>query len=549
MNRDLLIVSLSLVWALTSAGWARAQSDDVRELREQVRALLDTSEGTGLYKPRGREMRDRVQALLDKLNALDPHESSSITRQRTTELSSPPVQAVEQPVVSSPPGQEAEEPQVVVQIYDLSDLLAFVVPYPAMVSGDLGPFDQPVFPGLSANASGTGGMSGMNGMGGMGMGGMGGGMGGMGMGGQFSVPALTMPLRQQPATPTPPVVQPPNMGARGGMGAAQPRPAPADFSGVRISLDTLIDAITQTIDPKSWDQNGGQGTIAALGNNLLISATPQTHEKITKLFDVFRKRWGTLRTVSVQAHWLWLSDVQLAALLAEGQAKGDPRPAGGYPAFGLVNDAAWESLLKELRQADKHPAGYQAVLTCYNGQTVHAVSGSQRRVIGGMIPVVGGEAQPAYMPVVATLQEGAALQVTPMVTSAGKLVVLDLHSRVVLLRGGPDRGALALEAAAAGKSAARDVAAVVDRPSIANQHLETTLRVPVDRRMLVGGMTFEAQPKPGDPSLYLFVKPMVQELRDDQPAAKAAAKPVEPAKPAAAPNPPAAQPTAPAKAK
>ena len=154
----------------------------------------------------------------------------------------------------------------------------------------------------------------------------------------------------------------------------QPRLAPAEISGVRISLDDLINAITQTIDPKSWDQNGGQGTIAPLGSNLLICATPGIHEQITRLFDTFRKRWGTLRTVSVEAHWLWLSDSQLAAVLAAGQAKGQERPA-----FGLVSDAAWEALLRELRQADKQPAGYQAVVTCYNGQTVHAVSGSQRR--------------------------------------------------------------------------------------------------------------------------------------------------------------------------
>jgi hypothetical protein len=58
--------------------------------------------------------------------------------------------------------------------------------------------------------------------------------------------------------------------------------------------------------------------------------------------------------------------------------------------------------------------------------------------------------------------------------------------------------------------------------------------------MLVGGMTFEAQPKAGEPNLYLFIKAIVQELRDDQPAAKPEAKPAEPvgpAKPAASPTP------------
>jgi hypothetical protein len=528
MKRVAIIGSLSLLWTLAAAGWVRAQSDDVREVREQVRALLDTSEGTGLYTTRGRELRERVQALLDKLNTLDPRESSSITRQRTTELSSTPIRPVQQPALRSDSTLEIEEPRPVLQIYDLSDLLALVAPYPAMVTSDLGPFDQPVFPAAPAVASsvsgqfgGAMGMGGM-GMGGMGMGGMGGGMGG----GAMSVPPLASPLRQQPAAtpaaaPAVPSSVPPSMRAR---------PAPAETGGGRISVQELVDAITASIEPKTWEQNGGEGTIAVLGNSLLISATPPIHEQITKLFDVFRKRWGTLRTVSLQAHWLWLSDAQLAALLGGGQAK-EQRPASGYPAFGLVDDAAWESLLRELRQADKQPAGYQAFVTCYNGQTVHAVSGVQRRAIEGMIPVVDGQ-HAGYSPIVATFQEGAALQVTPMVTSAGKLVVLDVHSRVAMLRGGLDRPAAPMPAV----SEAREVAATIDRPNIANQHLETTLRAPVDRRVLVGGMTFEPQPKAGQPSLYLFLKANVQELRDDQPPGKPGSK-VPDSAPAAAPKP------------
>jgi hypothetical protein len=58
-----------------------------------------------------------------------------------------------------------------------------------------------------------------------------------------------------------------------------------------------------------------------------------------------------------------------------------------------------------------------------------------------------------------------------------------------------------------------------------SHQLETTLRTPADRRILVGGMTFEIQPNADEPNLYLFVKAVVQELRDDQPPAKAEGKP------------------------
>jgi len=234
---------------------------------------------------------------------------------------------------------------------------------------------------------------------------------------------------------------------------------------------------------------------------------------------------GTLRTVAVQADWLWLTEPQLSGLLVA-----DAKSNGGQPrAFGLVDSDAWAAHVNELRQEDRElPVGYQAVVTCYNGQTVHTVAGEQRRFIVGMIPVIGeGSTAIGYQPVTATLQEGAALQVTPMTTTAGKYVVLDVHSRVVLVgdepanpkdKTGPQFGMPMV-------SPAQGIAAAIDCPLVSNSHLETTLRVPVDRRVLVGGMTFQARPKKGEPGLYLFVKLGVQELRDDLPEAKAVGKP------------------------
>ena len=45
--------------------------------------------------------------------------------------------------------------------------------------------------------------------------------------------------------------------------------------------------------------------------------------------------------------------------------------------------------------------------------------------------------------------------------------------------------------------------------------LSTTLRVPVDRLMLIGGMTHATEPEAPEPDLYLFLKVSLQELRDD----------------------------------
>jgi hypothetical protein len=513
MKSRCTIVCLGVLFGLATTAWAQADPDPVQEMREQI------------------------QLLQSKLKAL---ESSSSERNRVTQLGRS--------------SRREEEAEWIVRVYDLSDLFTFAPQYPAVVPSAMDDQNAALFPNSAAGSQQ--GASGMGGMGG-GMGGMGGIGGGMmsGMNGGFmSVPIKTPAARRS---------------------AAGPSDTP------RTSFDDLIDAITSTIEPTNWDHVGGPGSIAPLGNSLLISATPRMHEAITALMDGLRKRWGTLRTISVQADWLWLGDSQVAALLAsQGEKPAEPR------AFGLVNDAAWDSLVKELRQAgDKHQAGYRAVITCYNGQTVHTMSGTQKRIVSGMIPVVGydapvgperqaatfpsntrrqtavipaaytaqnrliaagpadatlpggrGEPSVGYQPLVGILQEGAALQVTPMATTGGKFVVLDVHSRVVLL---PDQAAEKRETGMAPQvfSPIQSVAAAIDRPQFAVQHLETTLRVPVDRRMLIGGMTFQIPGRPSEQSLYLFVKLAMQELRDDQPSAEGPVMPAIKTAPAHKPEP------------
>jgi hypothetical protein len=66
------------------------------------------------------------------------------------------------------------------------------------------------------------------------------------------------------------------------------------------------------------------------------------------------------------------------------------------------------------------------------------------------------------------------------------------------------------------------MAAMIEGRPLRVHRLSTTLRAPMDRPMLVGGMSYGEEPKPGEPGLYLFVDVAVQELRSDaKPAANA----------------------------
>jgi hypothetical protein len=265
-------------------------------------------------------------------------------------------------------------------------------------------------------------------------------------------------------------------------------------------------------------------SISQLGNALIVSADANTHSQIEKLLDLFRQRWGTLKTVSVRAWWLPLTDDQLNALVADGGGEKSS-------AFGVIDEAAFKKLVTAQSQADGS-IGYRATVTCYNGQTVGTIAGDQSLAITDIRPVTtkpdANLARPiAYSPVVSVIHEGAALQVTPIVTTSGKYVVLDVHSRVNRrLRDDPRPQAPARGEAAKGADDSPtpgDVVAVIDRPRLAVQRISTTLRVPVSSTMLIGGMTMSDEHTAKDQTLYLFVKLIVQELRDgagDSPATK-----------------------------
>ena len=206
---------------------------------------------------------------------------------------------------------------------------------------------------------------------------------------------------------------------------------------------------------------------------------------------------------------------------------------------------------KLLVQLAGNGQGYTGQITCFDGQTVHIISGQLKTIIQSLIPVVGqaGEysteglassAAPhrtvvrtaileredeslsgklrfvqniqrnvAYQPVVGTLHTGTLLQVTPSLMPDGATAVLDLQSFFTR----PNVGASAV--------AFRDVMEL-DKFSIDAQQLMTTLQVPLGKPVLAGGLTIatversgaaanqKEPPHPGGPwQLYLVVEARV----------------------------------------
>ena len=55
-------------------------------------------------------------------------------------------------------------------------------------------------------------------------------------------------------------------------------------------FDTLIDLVTSTIQPDTWTDNGGQGSISGFprGSLLVVSQTDDIHEDLQQLLNMLR---------------------------------------------------------------------------------------------------------------------------------------------------------------------------------------------------------------------------------------------------------------------
>jgi len=255
--------------------------------------------------------------------------------------------------------------------------------------------------------------------------------------------------------------QPLGYGA-GGMGGA----ALADF-------DTLIELITSTIAPDTWEDLGGPGAIEEFPTNLslVISQTQDVHDQIADLLEQLRRLQDL--QVTIEVRFITLQDDFFERMGVDFEFDIDdnvtqlPRDDSGNsvtigldpdgtptadfdisftqgsfgatsPAFGgfTASDAAniGFAILSDIEaffliqaaQGDSRSNVLQAPkVTLFNGQIASVSDTSQRPFVTSLIPVVGDFAA-AQQPVIVVLSEGTSLSVQAVVSSDRRFVRLTL---------------------------------------------------------------------------------------------------------------------------
>ncbi|HEV2294978.1 MAG TPA: hypothetical protein VGR35_14080 [Tepidisphaeraceae bacterium] len=307
----------------------------------------------------------------------------------------------------------------------------------------------------------------------------------------FRIPRhYPLPGKMIPATGLSMNNQPSMEGSHFGGGPMQGMPGP-DMGGVLtqpVTAESVAQLVMSTVAPETWrDAGGAIGSVRFIGPRLVVSQTAANQKQIEELLNGIREEGGMSHMVSVQAYWVHFAPEDLRAIASK------------------PGDAAGAATLKEVPDAllDDAKVYSRGQTLGYNGQTVHVASGRANTVITGMQPVVGTQAV-GYQLETATVQSGVSLQVTPQVLGDGKLVSLDLHSIVSEV---DDAGALPDPRLIPtdGPTTSPADASLGKRSRIIAQQFSTTARVPVGKKILVGGMTFDPGAE-GVKQLYLVIE-------------------------------------------
>jgi general secretion pathway protein D len=269
-----------------------------------------------------------------------------------------------------------------------------------------------------------------------------------------------------PATGVPQQI---NFGGPGGLGG-----------GSQADFDSLIDLITTTIAPTSWDTVGGPGSVAPFETNLtlVVSQTQEVHEQIADLLQQLRRLQDL--QVTIEVRFINLSDnfferigvdfdfniddnftqpaipisadngrsavigleqvgnltptLNLDLQFRQGSfgatlpnvpgALFDPTTAGTF-GFAILSDIEAFFLITAA-QGDTRSNILQAPkITLFNGQTAFVSDTTQRPFVTSIIPVVGDFAA-AHQPVIVVLSEGTSLSVQAIVSNDRRFVRLTL---------------------------------------------------------------------------------------------------------------------------
>jgi len=260
------------------------------------------------------------------------------------------------------------------------------------------------------------------------------------------------------------------------------------FGGTEVETSIvwqeLVDIIKRSVnsmaDPgvAAWTDEGGPASIDFFDNFLIITQTTAGHERVEALLKALEDK-KSRTNMTLHGDWVEM-DVSQAAARLDGASKSSPPE---------VTAAALE------KAGAKVICGVQ--LSCFSGQTVHV---ARTLAVTYKAGVEIDEKSGNVSPVIGSIPTGLAFQVRPALATDGKTAIVDIRCQTVGMKV-RDSPLSVGKGSAAGTASST---ANMELPECDEQEFRTTIRVPLDKQVIVAGSAVPQGEKTA--VLYLVIK-------------------------------------------
>lgn len=248
------------------------------------------------------------------------------------------------------------------------------------------------------------------------------------------------------------------------------------FGEAMVVPQELRDLLQRTVnhqgDPKvaAWADEGGPASIEgwpqAYAYTLIVNQTAHAHTKIENLVRELRRNsvvGGPM--VTIHARWLRVEEAKVPAFLG-GRARGK---------VPLVLEA------EAVKEAGAK-AAFRGATTTFDRMQTFVSSGTLRHFLTDVEPVTTEE-KTWVDPTLTGAYVGGFLEVRPVLSEGGKTVLMDYLS-YINLRAEAEPAAVPAWIKPDDKQPAPDV--VLDRVALSSQRLHGSVRIPLDKTVLLG---------------------------------------------------------------
>ena len=259
----------------------------------------------------------------------------------------------------------------------------------------------------------------------------------------YNVTDLVVPLAQAPCDPEDGTPKPTSGVCPYCPVSGPPRP----MAGEGTLEERLVKLIRTTIDPTSWAEVGGKGTIQyfPLGMALVVNQTPDVQEQVADLLTALRRLQDV--EVAVEIQLISVSQEFLERLGTDLRITIDPLGAvmDGAPIVNVTKtegnglskfkdmafiDATQRRQFMEAAQSDRSTFTMQAPkLTVFNGQRA-AIAVTDEQSFVTYLTVVKQEGQVVVVPKNECITTGTRFQVQPVVSADRRFVAMNLQAKL-----------------------------------------------------------------------------------------------------------------------